>query len=102
MDLKYFKLSEFDSPDLPGSGSQMDEQFLQTLDKVREVAQIPFHVNSGYRSSYQNKLDGGKPDSAHLRGKASDIEAIESFQKYRGCSHTWHPSHRHRQYIHPS
>jgi len=35
MELKYFKLSEFDSPDEVGSGAKMSRGFLLTLDKIR-------------------------------------------------------------------
>lgn len=80
--MKYFKLSEFDSPDEPGSGSKMDPDFLEKLDSIREEAGIPFHVNSGYRTEAQNIKDGGKKDSAHRKGKAADISAISSHDKF--------------------
>jgi zinc D-Ala-D-Ala carboxypeptidase len=50
MNLRYFDLNEFDSPDVPGSGAEMDDEFLIKLDKARHIAGIPFIVNSGYRS----------------------------------------------------
>jgi len=34
MELKYFKLEEFDSPDVPGSGSYMDPELLLMLDEA--------------------------------------------------------------------
>jgi len=34
--MKYFSYKEFDSPDMPGSGNLMDENFLQMLDEVRD------------------------------------------------------------------
>mgnify|MGYP001294230819 CR=1 FL=1 len=42
MNLKNFTIDEFDSPDLPGSGLNMDNDFLQMLDMAREIANIPF------------------------------------------------------------
>ena len=36
--MKYFKLSEFDSPDLIGSGEEMKQSTLNLLDEAREVA----------------------------------------------------------------
>jgi uncharacterized protein YcbK (DUF882 family) len=83
MELKYFDLSEFDSPDYPGSGSRMNHEFLDSLDKIREIAGIPFHINSGFRTSAQNKKDKGALNSAHLRGLAADIAAPEGFQRFR-------------------
>lgn len=73
VDLKYFELSEFDSPDLPGSGSNMHEEFLEKLDLLREHCGFPFKINSGFRTPEQNKRDGGVEHSAHLIGRAADI-----------------------------
>ena len=41
MELRYFKLEEFDSPDYPGSGEKfMDWEFLDCLDEARDIAGI--------------------------------------------------------------
>ena len=86
MTLKYFKHSEFDSPDLVGSGEKMDAAFLELLDKAREIAGIPFKINSGYRTKVYNlslAKRGYQADrrSAHLKGKAADISATTTEQK---------------------
>ncbi len=47
MNLKNFKLSEFDSPDLPGSGSNMNPNFLQMLDEARDLAGVPYEAMQG-------------------------------------------------------
>jgi len=72
--LKHFTLSEFDSPDQKGSGSQMKEEFLKKLDAARGIANVPFKINSGFRTVAKNKAEGGKPDSSHLTGWAADID----------------------------
>jgi len=72
--LKHFILSELDSPDAPGSGSQMKEEFLKKLDAARGIANVPFKINSGFRTAAKNKAEGGKADSSHLTGWASDID----------------------------
>ena len=74
LNLKHFVLSEFDSPDAPGSGSQMQPEFLKKLDAARGIANVPFKINSGFRTAAKNKAEGGKPDSAHLTGWAADID----------------------------
>lgn len=80
---KYFKSSEFDSPDLPGSGSQMNLDFIAKLTKARELANIPFIINSGYRSIDYNKRVGGVVNSSHTRGLAADILCIDSNSRHK-------------------
>lgn len=80
--LKYFKRAEFDSPDLIGSGVLMDSTLLKMLDKARELANIPFIINSGYRTSFHNKKVGGVRDSSHLEGLAVDIKADNSKDRF--------------------
>lgn len=82
--LKYFELSEFDSPDQENSGVNMDHTFLRMLDKAREIAGIPFKINSAYRSETHNLKVGGVPrsetnrGSSHLYGFAADISCTNS------------------------
>ena len=65
---KYFKNNEY----------MMNEEFLCKLDEAREYANIPFIINSAYRSVEKNKAVGGKPNSSHLKGLAVDIKANDS------------------------
>ena len=78
MKLEYFKISEFDSPDVKGSGINMDQDFLELLDCARSYAGIPFKINSGYRTKEHNKKVGGVKDSSHLIGRAADISCKDS------------------------
>ena len=71
--LKYFNRDEFDSPDEIGSGKNMDSAFLHQLDKARDIAGIPFKINSGYRTPDYNKKIGGAAKSQHLTASAADI-----------------------------
>ena len=81
--LNYFNMSEFDEPGLPGSGKEyMDVNLLMILDNMRHRSGIPYKINSGYRSSEYNKKIGGAENSAHIKGKAVDISATTSSQKY--------------------
>ena len=80
--MRYFKLKEFDSPDLSGSGQLMDPDFLNLLDKAREVANIPFKINSGVRTEEHNKSCGGKVNSSHLKGLAADISVKDSRTRF--------------------
>ena len=74
LNLKYFALSEFDSPDEPGSGSKMNHKFLEKLDYARGNAGVPFKINSGYRTEYWNdKVIKARIGSSHKLGIAADI-----------------------------
>lgn len=79
--LRHFKLSEFDSPDAPGSGSNMNPAFLTVLDDIREECKFAFQISSGFRTPGHNAAVDGKPNSEHLRGEAVDIAAT-SLQKF--------------------
>lgn len=70
-------LSDFDSPDLPGSGRCMDPQFLKMLQKVQRQTGLPIFnwINSGARTAAHNTKVGGVAGSAHSIPvcKAADI-----------------------------
>ena len=80
---KNFKSWEFDSPDLPGSGKKMNVVFMSLLEAARLKADIPFIINSGYRSVSHNSFIGGEADSAHLIGKAADIYCGDSVSRIK-------------------
>ena len=72
--MKYFNISEFDSPDEIGSGAKhMKKNLLDSLDYARGVAGVPFKITSGYRTAKHNKDIHGSPTSSHLNGWAADI-----------------------------
>ena len=83
----HFETQEFDSPDLPNSGINMDNAFLQMLDDARGIAGIPFKITSGYRTKEYNKdlLKRGykaSKNSSHLVGKAVDIAVGSGSERY--------------------
>lgn len=82
--LKYFKIAEFDSPDEPGSGVNMDLNFLKKLDKAREIAGCKFRINSAFRSQKHNLKVGGRFGSSHKKipCKAVDIAYSGSRERY--------------------
>lgn len=75
--LKYFKQSEFDSPDEPGSGARMNLPFVFRLDTIRDMVGRPLRINSGYRTPAHNKAVGGVANSAHTKGLAADIRVTD-------------------------
>jgi zinc D-Ala-D-Ala carboxypeptidase len=84
MELKYFNLSEFDSKDADGSGkgtgARMQRSTLEMLDRAREIAGVPFVINSGFRTEAHNRAVGGSPNSSHKRGYAADIRTSPETQ----------------------
>jgi zinc D-Ala-D-Ala carboxypeptidase len=77
-----FTIKEFDSPDVKGSGQLMDETFLSMLDEARTLANIPFKINSGFRTEKHNKKVGGVKGSSHTRGFAADISCVDSNSRF--------------------
>lgn len=81
---EFFKFTEFDSPDEKDSGEKyMQKEFLRVLTEVRIAADIPFKINSGYRTIKHNKKVGGSKDSAHTNGYAVDIVANTSATRFK-------------------
>ena len=80
--MRNFNLKEFDSPDLSGSGLNMDRSFLEMLDKARDIAYIPFKITSGYRTKSRNQIVGGVEGSSHTKGVACDIACSNSRARY--------------------
>ena len=68
---KYFKNIE----------SNMDVNFLCKLDEAREYANIPFIINSAYRSpTHPESIKN--PTSSHIKGLAVDISVKDSRQRF--------------------
>jgi len=68
---KYFKNIE----------ENMNEKFLLKLDEARAYANIPFIINSAYRSP-SHKESIKNPTSSHIKGLAVDIKAKDSKTRF--------------------
>lgn len=80
--MKYFTYSEFDSPDVDGSGQMMDKELLQMLDTAREIYGKAITITSGFRTEEHNMKVGGTQNSSHLRGLAADLACTTSADRY--------------------
>lgn len=69
---KYFKEIE----------DNMSKEFLFVLDEAREFAEIPFIINSAYRSP-EHPLSIKNPSSSHIKGLAVDIKATDSVTRFK-------------------
>ena len=78
---EHFSREEFDSKGVgdEGTGDNMHDAFISKLHQARVLANIPFKINSGYRSPQHNASVGGVPNSSHTKGWAADI-AVTSTQ----------------------
>jgi uncharacterized protein YcbK (DUF882 family) len=80
--VRYFNYSEFDSPDVQGSGQMMDKTLLEMLDEVRDKFDKPIHITSGFRTPAHNEAVGGVETSSHLKGLAVDISCTNSKDRF--------------------
>lgn len=79
--MRHFTLQEFQCPCC--EKSKMDSNFLAMIDQAREVADVPFSVNSGYRCEHRNRqIADASPNSSHMAGKAADIQAMTSAVRF--------------------
>lgn len=79
--MKYFKRSEFDCPDC--QANEMQDVFLNMLDSARDLAGVPFRINSGMRCQKHNLDVGGFITSSHLKGCAADIKVGGSLDRFK-------------------
>ena len=55
---------------------------MDKIDAARDIAGVPFEVNSGYRCEAHNKAVGSTSDN-HPRGRAADISATDSVSRMK-------------------
>lgn len=77
----YFKPSEFDSRLEPGSGKNMNPNFLEKLNAARELYGKPMQITSGFRvrADYERLKRQGyevSMTSAHFIGRAVDVRPV--------------------------
>lgn len=70
---KYFKEQEFQNCSPSCSLQDMKQTTMSKLDTAREIAGIPFVVNSAFRSPAWDKSKGRSGTGAHTLGQAVDI-----------------------------
>ncbi len=78
--IKHFKESEFACPCC--GKADMNEGHMIQLDQARDLAGVPFRINSGFRCDKHNLEVGGKVGSSHVKGFASDIRADNSADRF--------------------
>lgn len=66
-----------------GCGMNISDKLLAKLNEARELAGVSFMITSGARCAAHNLKIGGKPNSAHTRGLAVDIQYQNSNRKFK-------------------
>lgn len=72
---KYFKYEDFQ--DKLSGANKTSPKLIRLLDKARELAGVPFIVNSGYRDANHPETIKN-PTSSHTKGLAADIAVNDS------------------------
>lgn len=70
---KYFSEREFELCSPSCSLQDMQQSTMSKLDTAREIAGIPFVLNSAFRSSDHDRSRGRSGTGAHTLGRAVDI-----------------------------
>ena len=81
MNLKYFKLAEFNCQ-VTGD-NKMEPEFLEKLDLLRAGCGFPFVIVSGYRHPLEHPIEATKGvPGTHAQGIAADIQVTSGAQRY--------------------
>jgi len=80
---KYFSPQEFIKCNPSCRIEQMNPEFLELLDEVRETAGIPLVLNSAFRTKSYEQMKGRSGNSAHTRGLAVDIRCKSHENRFR-------------------
>ena len=75
----YFKEDEFKCK--CGCGFDVTDELKLLVDRARDLAGVPFIINSGARCKEHNLLVGSKSTSSHIGGVAIDIKATGSRER---------------------
>lgn len=79
---RYFSEREFNKCSPSCSREDMDQSFLNIMDKIRELVDRPLTITSAYRSTEYDKSKGRSGNSAHTKGVGVDFKAVDSAVRY--------------------
>ncbi len=80
---KYFAEREFQRCTPPCSLQDMRQDSIDKFNKARQLAGIPFVINSAYRSVDYEKSKGRAGTSAHTLGRAMDIRCNNPRNRFK-------------------
>ena len=78
--MKYFTVDEFNCQHT--GENQMDSEFMEKVDELRDRCGFPFVITSGFRSA-QHPIEANKDvPGTHAQGIAADIKITNAAQRY--------------------
>lgn len=77
-------ISEFDCPCC--GENRMNPRTFDRAVLGRDIAQVAWQINSGWRCIPHNEEVGGKDDSSHLNGTGLDIRSVTSRHRFKTVS----------------
>jgi hypothetical protein len=80
---KHFVEKEFENCSPACSLQDMRQETIDRLDAARDIAGMPFVLNSAYRSSAWDKAKGRSGTGAHTLGCAVDIRCASSAARWK-------------------
>lgn len=84
LEMRFFKESEFFCClDCALGFKDMEKKFLSLIEDARDIAGVPFKINSSIRCTDHNKKVGGSKTSSHLKGTAVDISCTKSYERFK-------------------
>jgi uncharacterized protein YcbK (DUF882 family) len=78
----YFTQWDFDNCTPKCKREDMNNETINKLNRAREIANIPFILNSAYRTVDHEKRMGRVGSSSHTNGRAVDIRATQGRTKF--------------------
>lgn len=81
--LNYFSADEFERARPACALSDMDSDFMSRLDLARGFSDVPYVINSAYRSRAYEISKGRFGTSSHTKGLAVDIACSSNFMRGR-------------------
>ena len=79
--MKYFRLEEFNCTHTGTGGENMDPEFLENLDRLREICGFPFRITSGWRDATHPVEARKEKPGTHQQGIAADIAVTNGLDR---------------------
>ena len=79
--MKHFHIREFDCTHTGTGGENMDPEFLENLDRLREICGFPFRITSGWRDATHPAEARKEKPGTHNLGIAVDIAVSNGFER---------------------